>query len=184
MSAHRHLNQKKTVRQILRTTFITTAFCGFTAMSALAGAPGEEVADDRIQVQKDFTRTLNLEQGISGVVIGNPGIADVSLRNNMSLFVHGRSPGLTNMLVYDEEGELIDEFVIQVSAAQDYLTLRKGAGVREHYDCVGRCERVMRMDDDIDSATKQASNVGTSMGLMKGIPPTTIAPDKGKSKGK
>lgn len=176
MSAHLTSIRKKSVRHFLQTVVLTSALIGLSTLAAHAGAPGEEQNDDRIQVQKDFTQTLDLDQSVSGIVIGNPGIADVSLRNDMSLFVHGRSPGLTNMLVYDDAGNLIKEYVIEVSAAQKYLTLRKGSRSREHFSCVGRCERVVRMDDDPGSVVSQAGNVGIAMGLANGVAPEVNAP--------
>jgi len=176
MSVLRKSENKKSVRHILRAVLLTTALYGISTLSAHAGAPGEELNDDRIRVQKDFTQTLDLDQSVASVIIGNPGIVDVSLRNDMSLFLHGRSPGVTNILVYDDAGDLIDEYVIQVSAAQKYLTLRRGSTSKQHFDCAGRCERVVRMDDDTNAAGAQAGNVGVAMGLANGVPPTVIPP--------
>ena len=154
-------------KSLLRAALLSAGLSGLISAAALAGAPGEDgTPANHILVQTDYAQTHALDRPVGNIIIGNPAIADVSLRDDSFLFVHGRSPGRTNMIVYDTNGMLIAEYIVRVSSSQEYLTVHRGAESRQHFDCAGRCERVVRMDDDAESAGTGANAVGVSFGLL------------------
>lgn len=121
------------------------------AISAPASAENNPAkADDAniLRVQTDYAMPLPLEGTAASVVIGNPVIADVSVRDDSFLFINGRSPGRTNLLIYDAVGDLIDSRIVVVTSSQEFMTLHRGNVFRGHYDCQPRCETVLRIDDN------------------------------------
>ena len=85
------------------------------------------------------------------VVIGNPGIADVTLKGKQ-LFLHGKAPGSTNLTILDAAGNKLAN--LDLTVANDYRNLvsvysasPKGAPVRATYTCVPDCEPAMVAGD-------------------------------------
>ena len=82
---------------------------GFRAIAAaLVMTLGLGVAQAReFVVTADQAGLIRLPGDASGVIVGNPGIADAMLYDSRTLFVTGKVFGRTNLIVLDEAGRVL-----------------------------------------------------------------------------
>jgi len=117
------------------------------AVIAIASAISSAQAG-QIWLTMDQVRPYTLEKPAQSIVVGNPGIADVEVRDNDHLLLFGKAPGLTNMYIFDEEGEVVENLIIRVkSSSADMLVVHRGAA-RTTYNCTVNCEAALTVGDD------------------------------------
>ena len=80
--------------------------CAAIAAVAFVFAAADAQARD-IQVALDQSFPVRLTEAASGVAIGNPSIAGVSMQNDHFFFVTGRSYGTTNLTVVDSNNHVM-----------------------------------------------------------------------------
>lgn len=66
-------------------------------------------------------KTVNLPFDIADVLVANPSIADVGVLRTNRLYIVGQSIGDTNILTFDENGNLLAEIQVHVRVNQDTL---------------------------------------------------------------
>src|SRR5687768_9956709 len=88
--------------------------------AALCGAP--TLAQVPVELIIDFARVMRFERPYKDIVIGNPGIADVTQRDESSFVLTGKSPGITNLIVLDENDREILNARIRVASDTRQLT--------------------------------------------------------------
>ncbi|BCW91021.1 hypothetical protein sos41_41980 [Alphaproteobacteria bacterium SO-S41] len=109
------------------------------AFAALAASPA--LADD-LSVAKDQSKVIKLTAAATTVVVGNPGIADVTMQDGSTAFVTGKSFGTTNVIAMDAQGHQIASFRVLVTGDQNRsVTLMRGGQVVT-LSCAPRCETV------------------------------------------
>ncbi len=117
-------------------------------LALLSGASA--MAATPFQVPLDQARPLVLKAPATGVVIGNPAIAGVTLQTNQLLFVTGKSYGTTNLIVVGENGRPVYEGMVTVTtdeSADTTLTLTRGtATIRQ--SCTPVCRKTPDLSDD------------------------------------
>ncbi|MEX1236135.1 MAG: type II and III secretion system protein family protein [Roseovarius sp.] len=106
------------------TNIFAAALIGLTAI--LSGAPAPVHADSLQVVRKGSGRDLSVAMNRAVVVesdvpfaelsIANPAIADFSTLSDRTIYVLGKSPGRTTLTLLDENGRLIANVEVQVSA--------------------------------------------------------------------
>jgi hypothetical protein len=115
-------------------------------------------------LKTDQTSLLMLSAEPGTIVIGNPGIADVTL-NGKQLFIHGKAPGNTNVTIIDVNGNKMSD--LDLTVANGYRNMvsvfagsAKGATTRNTFTCVPDCEPAMVAGDSSDflSATIADNN--------------------------
>jgi len=112
------------------------------AMSAQSAYAGQ------VWLTMDQVRPYTLETPAQSIVVGNPGIADVTVQDNNRLLLFGKAPGLTNIYIFGENGETIENLIIRVkSPASDMLVVHRGAA-RTTYNCTVNCEATITVGDD------------------------------------
>lgn len=131
---------------------------GFVATAALAG--------DRVNVYLDQARVLTMPANVKTMILGNPGIADVTLLKKGAMVITGKSFGETNLIALDSDGKLVVESTIRVSAAGGKLVVQRGM-VRESYICNPRCEATVSLGDDSRFMGQMISNVGARDGFAQ-----------------
>jgi len=105
----------------------------------------------------DQVRPYELKLPAGQIVVGNPSIADIQVQDKTRLLLFGKSPGLTNIFIFDEDGGTIDNLQIRVkSASSDMLTVHRGAA-RFTYNCTTRCEATSTVGDDTASFQEVAA---------------------------
>ena len=102
----------------------------------------------------DQTKLIMLTRDPGTIVVGNPAIADVTL-NGKQLFTHGRSPGNTNLLILDADGNsMLNLDLIVTNGDRNMVTLFTGSqatpSIRTSYTCSPICEPSMTVGDNID----------------------------------
>ena len=133
------------------------AACVVTAAAIAAGAgflaPGNQAAAQTagpsiIQVPLLKATILKLSGRASNVIIGNPGVADVTVENPGTLVLFGRGPGETNILVFDSAQKQILSASIVVAPDKEgpvsviSPSTGKSSGMIEIlYACADRCVR-------------------------------------------
>jgi hypothetical protein len=112
------------------------------AAPALAGTP--------FQVPIDQARPLSLKAAATGVVVGNPSIAGVTLQSDKLLFITGKAYGTTNLIIVGEGGRPIYEGLVTVTgddSAGGVLTVTRGlTTVRQ--SCNPVCRKTPEISDD------------------------------------
>lgn len=135
------------------------------ALAALALAA--EAAAGEVQVALDQSRPITLPGSASGVVIGNPSVAGVSVQNDRLLFVTGRSYGSTNLIVVGRSGRPIYEARVTVIPDESNVVMVTRGGATQRLDCNPLCRRRPDISDDPQSfgtTTEQITARATQAG--------------------
>lgn len=117
------------------------------AMTALAS----EALAGEVQVALDQSRSITLPSSASGVVIGNPTVAGVSVQNDRLLFVTGRSYGSTNLIVVGRNGRPILETRVTVIPDESNVVMVTRGAATQRFDCTPLCRRRPDISDDQQS---------------------------------
>jgi pilus assembly protein CpaC len=108
--------------------FLKAALVGLslTAMPLAMSTPAPASADTLRVVKKGTNSTLDVPMNRAVVVesdipfaelsIANPGIADISSLSDRTIYVLGKSPGVTTLTLLDASGQLITNVNVRVSA--------------------------------------------------------------------
>lgn len=117
-------------------------FLSFSATAFVTAAAAEQV-----WLTMDQVTPFAFKQEVHQIVVGNPGIADVTVRDKMRVLLFGKAPGVTNMFLLDADGNEIDNLIVRVRAANnDMLTLQRGAQ-RATFNCMTTCEQTITVGD-------------------------------------
>ena len=97
-----------------------------TAISLLActglmgiGAIGASASDGPIRVFMNHARILKFDEAVSSVIVGNSGIADVTVSDPRTVVLTAKSFGTTNLVILDNEGEPVLDKRIVVSVDEE-----------------------------------------------------------------
>lgn len=129
--------------KLLRTTIALAA-------AAFMAAPGPAAAQaaDPISVKVNMARILRISAPAATVIIGNPGVADVTIQDPLTLVLTGKSYGQTNLIVLDSAGNPVaDTLVTVVQAQADLVTVYYGAA-RNTMACSPVCQPTIMLGDD------------------------------------
>lgn len=93
-----------------------------------------------IQIQTDQAHILRLDKPAKSVIIGNDAIADAVVQDAKTIVLTGRSNGVTNLVVMDQNGDTILDEKIMVGQ-NDLATTRifRGSDVLV-MSCTPNCE--------------------------------------------
>ncbi|KKB76719.1 hypothetical protein VW35_18405 [Devosia soli] len=118
-------------------------------MSLFLGT-GISLAQDSapIEVNVNMARVLRISAPASTVIVGNPGIADVTIQDPQTLILTGKSYGQTNLIVLDGQGQPIADTLLDVVQMQaGVMTVYQGQS-RTTLACAPVCQPVIMMGDD------------------------------------
>ncbi|ODT67261.1 MAG: hypothetical protein ABS75_24165 [Pelagibacterium sp. SCN 63-23] len=113
-------------------------------------APLPAIAQDGgpITVNANMARVLRISAPAATVIVGNPGIADVTIQDPMTLILTGKSYGQTNLIVLDARGEPIADTLVEVTQMQaGVMTVYQGQA-RTTLACAPVCQPMVMMGDD------------------------------------
>ena len=128
------------------------------AFAALAAQPAQA---EQIWLTMDQVRPYEISRPAGQIIVGNPGIADVTVQDKTRVLLFGKGPGLTNMYILDEEGKTIDNLIIRVrTASNDLLTLHRGVQ-RTTYSCTTDCDATITVGDSLATFSEVNSQVQT-----------------------
>ncbi len=114
---------------------------------------------EQIWLTMDQVRPYKLDNPAQSIVVGNPAIADVTVQDNSNVLLFGKTPGLTNIYVFNDDGEAVKNLIIRVrTPSADMLTVHRGAA-RTTYNCTTNCEATVTVGDDTTIFSGVASQV-------------------------
>ncbi|WP_127144400.1 pilus assembly protein N-terminal domain-containing protein [Pelagibacterium montanilacus] len=133
----------------------------FGAGAAVTGAGAVE-AGSVVSVDANMARVLRISAPAATVIIGNPGVADVTIQDPRTLVLTGKSFGRTNLIVLDAAGDPIADTIVEVTQVKsDTLTVFMGDR-RTSMACAPTCQRTITLGDD----TTYTSDVMVSSDLV------------------
>ncbi len=114
-----------------------------------------------ITVNVNMARVLRVNSPAATVIIGNPGIADVTIQDAQTLILTGKSYGQTNLIVLDGAGNPIADTLIEVVQTKaSVITIYMGQA-RNTLACEPVCQPTATLGDDINftSGIVASSNI-------------------------
>ena len=113
---------------------------------------------EQVRVNVNMARILRISSPAATVIVGNPGVADVTIQDPQTLILTGRSYGNTNLIILDGVGNPIADMVIEVAAQQaGLMTVYQGAA-RTTLSCAPNCQPVIMLGDDTSYTTDTISS--------------------------
>lgn len=139
----------------MKVAFIAALSSFLIAPSALA---------QQIWVTMDQVRAYSVDRPADSIIVGNPGIADISVQNSKQFLLFGKAPGLTNIIVLDEEGETIKNLQVRVNPPSSSMLVYHRGSARTTYNCTQHCEVTLTVGDDNASFSNVDQQVQTKLG--------------------
>jgi Flp pilus assembly secretin CpaC len=103
-----------------------------------------------ISVNVNMARILRLSGPAATVIVGNPGIADVTIQDPRTLILTGKAYGQTNLIVLDASGEPVADTLVEVVQMQaSTVTVFQGAN-RTSLACSPVCQSTVMLGDSTD----------------------------------
>jgi len=129
------------------------------AAAVLLAVSTQAAHAEQLWLTMDQVRPYKLESPAQSIVVGNPSIADVTVQDNTNVLLFGKSPGMTNIYIFDENGEPVKNLIIRVrTASNDMLTVHRGAA-RTTYNCTTNCEATITVGDNVDTFNEVSGQV-------------------------
>lgn len=107
-------------------------------LAALMASPAHAI--DTISIAIDQATITKMPDSVSTLVIGNPIIADVTVRPGGLLVVTGKAYGVTNLIALDASGAVLSERFIEVTGPRDEVVVVYRGIDRESYSCMPDCQ--------------------------------------------
>lgn len=126
---------------------------GATAgLIALALAAGAAHAETGIDVMMNQAKIIKLARPADTVVVGNPNIADATVKDSSTLVLTGKGFGVTNLVILDEEGlPIVDEQVKVGRGDTDSVQIYRRADLQT-LSCTPTCEVAYKNDGETAAA--------------------------------
>lgn len=136
------------------------AIAVFLTLAVSAMAPEIAQASDSITVTLDQAKVIQLPERTSTVIVGNPGIADVTvLKKNGRMIITGKGFGETNLIALDTAGNSVGESIVKVVAGRANVVMIQRGLDRESYHCAPRCEPTIALGDATRYSTDTAAQI-------------------------
>ncbi|MFT5742168.1 MAG: Flp pilus assembly secretin CpaC [Paracoccaceae bacterium] len=106
------------------------------------GEPASATVTSRmVTLTADFVIMLHVPREIGAVFLGNSSMADATWTDGRMIILRGVSQGVTNMIVLDEEGFELAEYIVQVSDRKPgMITVRRAIDLQSYFCPGGFCE--------------------------------------------
>jgi hypothetical protein len=157
-----------------RTTMQRRARSGLAALGAalLLAAPAPLLAQTSdggpFRVTVNHAEVITLSSPAKVAIIANPDIADVVSEQHDLIFVLGRKPGATNLLVFDEGGKrLFSREVLVVPENAGMVTITRETDVTDYF-CEPRCRFYEHEQGGTPPAPPSIAGPGAPGGVVRG----------------
>lgn len=121
--------------------------------------------DGPVMVTVDRAKIFRIDDGASAVIVGNPFIADVSMFDDNTVVITGKSYGSTNLVILDKDSKPIVDEVITVRAADDDVVAVYRKAVRSSMSCSPNCEPTVRLGDGVEAFNEVAEQANSRNSL-------------------
>ncbi len=137
----------RAARSLIALAVAALALAGTAAAQEVGAAnPGRTP----IMVTVDQAKVMRIARPADTVIIGNPAIADATIKDDRTLIITGRSFGTTNLIVLDADGQPIADELLTVEAQVGQLTVFRRAE-RMTYSCTPICQSTLNVGDNADA---------------------------------
>ena len=147
--------------------FRKSLFAGLAALVLTVSATGASFAASGVMVNVNMARILRINSPAATVIIGNPGIADVTIQDPKTLILTGKAYGQTNLIILDAVGNPIADTLIDVVRQEaDLMTVYQGSA-RTTMVCNPECQPTPMLGDDpgyTSEAIASSSLISTAAG--------------------
>lgn len=135
---------------------INSSLTRLAIAAALISLSGAAQAASDVTIRADQAKVLQVTGKPGTVVVGNPNIADVSVKGEQVVLV-GRNFGVTNVIILDHEGKQLAALDVTVQYPdQNAVHVFKAAG-RMSLVCAPVCEQNLQVGDDYPRVFKPLS---------------------------
>lgn len=140
--------------------FHPAIFAFVLSLAGLTISPIQAQEGAPISVNVNMARILRINAPAATVIVGNPGIADVTIQDPQTLVLTGKSFGQTNLIVLDSGGNPIADTMVEVVQMQaGLLTVYQGAN-RTSMACAPVCQPIIMMGDQTDFTANSVASSG------------------------
>lgn len=161
--------QKITVKKQIFHCALLTLFLNASASFIINEAKAEDKNDHNIITHStsisSMKITLNqitlvkLEEKISDALIGNPAIADITIQNNSTFIITGKSYGRTNIILLNKDGDTIFNKWVHVDDDNRNVVRIQRGGARLSYTCNPNCQPTPTLGDDPNHLKSLTTNL-------------------------
>ena len=122
-----------------------------------------------VSVEVDQSKPLRFTSPITGVVVGNAGIADVIVHDSKTLFVIGKAVGSTHVLAVDQRGRTVfsGEVAVRAPEFDGLLTVQRGRTLSTSI-CGTRCIAYPHSEATAENIADAALRASTRTGFASG----------------
>jgi Flp pilus assembly secretin CpaC len=125
---------------------MTVLGAAFLAAILALGPAGAAAAP--LSVNVNMAKILKIAAPAATVIIGNPGVADVTIQDPQTLILTGKSYGETNLIVLDSTGRAVIDTVVEViQTSASVVTVYLGNS-RSTLTCEPVCQPTITIGDD------------------------------------
>lgn len=114
---------------------------------------------EKVIVTVDQAKVFRISRPAATIIIGNPSIVDATVEDDQTLVLTGRSFGVTNLIILDENGDaVIDQAVVVRGSETNTVRIYRGGDNRETLACAPVCEATVTIGDNagtFESAQEQ-----------------------------
>lgn len=136
----------------------TRAAIIFATAGILLTGVAADAAEKGIEVRMNQAKIVRLARPANTIVIGEPGIADVSVKDSSTLVLTGKGFGVTNLVVLDsDDNPIMDEMVFVRRSQEASVRIYRRAEVQT-LSCVPYCEAEFKNDAAAQSDASMSSN--------------------------
>lgn len=112
-----------------------------------------------ITVTLDFAEVVSVSQPAATVIVGNSGMLDINVSNPNMIVLTGKAPGITNVVLFNQKGERMREYLIEIVPSRRQLTTVHQGDKIETYQCGKNCTPVLSLGDSPEHFGKAKSQV-------------------------
>jgi len=137
------------------------------ALVSLLSLSGPALAEgEPISVKVNMARVLRISAPAATVIVGNPGVADVTIQDPLTLVLTGKTYGQTNLIVLNASGNPIADTVVNVveDKTADLVTVFN-AGARVTFSCANHCSPTVTLGDD----PSYSQQLAQSLNVIKSV---------------
>lgn len=150
------------------------AFCLTLPATAAAG---------ELWVTIDLATHYESPSSISSIVVGNPAIADVSVRSHREIILFGKTPGNTNISLFDGRGNEIETLFVRVQNPRTGMVTLQAGPDRLTFSCTVVCEQTNTIGDgsnasraELASVTSQSQSKASAAAGASSGDPASLSP--------
>ncbi len=141
--------------------FFSFIFIISSIIISSAGVKAQNANNDEagvLSVHVNMARVLRINSPASTIIIGNPGIADVTIQDAQTLILTGKSYGQTNLIVLDSAGNPIADTLVEViQTSDDVVTVYMGMA-RTTLSCEPICQPTVMLGDNNEYTSQVISS--------------------------